>query len=74
MISLSGDVEVNLGPRTKDSNTFSVCHWNLNSISVHSNSKVSLLKAYLTNHKFDIVCLSETYLIVILHLIMTIRV
>ena len=62
MISLSGDVEVNPGPRTKANNTFSVCHWNLNSISAHNYSKVSPLKAYLTVHKFDIVCLSETYL------------
>ena len=62
VISLSGDVEVNPGPRTKVSNTFSVCHWNLYSISAHNYSKVSLLKAYFTVHKFDIVCLLETYL------------
>ena len=37
-------------------------HWNLNSISAHSYVKISLLKAYLSIHKFDIVCLSETYL------------
>ena len=34
---------------------------NLNSISAHNYSKVSLWNAYLTVHKFDIVCLSETY-------------
>ena len=62
MISLSGDVEVNPGPRTKVNNTFSVCRWNLNSTSAHNYSKVSLLKAYLTVHHFDIVCSSETYL------------
>ena len=28
----------------------------------HNYSKVSLLKAYPIVHKFDIVCLSETYL------------
>ena len=60
--ALIEDVEVNPGSRTKGSNTFSVCYWNLNSISLHNYSKVSLLKAYLTVHKFEIVCLLETYL------------
>ena len=36
MVSLSGDVEVNPGPRPKANNTFSVCHRNLNSISAHN--------------------------------------
>ena len=62
MISLSGDMEVNLGPKAKVTNTFSVCHWNLISLSAHNYSKLSPLKAYLTFHKFDVVCLSETYL------------
>ena len=62
MISLSEYVEVNPGPRTKTSNTFAVCQWNLNSISVHNYWEVSLLKAYLAVHKFDIVCFSRTYL------------
>ena len=61
VISLSGVVEVNPGPRAKATNIFSVCHWSLDSLSAHIYSKVSLLKAYLTVHKFDIVCLSETY-------------
>ena len=61
-ISLGGDVEVNPGPRTKANNTFSVCHWNLNGISAHKYSKVSLLRAYLTAHKFNIVYIWETYL------------
>ena len=62
MISLREDVEVNPVPRTKATNTFSVCYCNLSSISAHNYLKVFLLKAYLTVHKFDIVCLSETYL------------
>ena len=62
VISLIGDVEVNPGPRTKASNPISVWQLNLNSVSAHNYSKVSLLKAYLTANKFDIVCLSETYL------------
>ena len=36
-------------------------HWNLNSISGQIYSKVSLLRAYLTIHKFHIVSLSESY-------------
>ena len=55
-----GDVEVNPGPRHWTS--FSICHWNLNSISVHDFVKVSLLEAYNAMHKFDIICLSETFL------------
>ena len=40
----------------------SICHWNLNSISVHSYAKMFLLKACIAIHKFDIVCISEMYL------------
>ena len=42
--------------------TLSVCHWNLNSICAHNFTKLSLLRAYVSVHKFDIICLSETYL------------
>ena len=62
IIDLSGDIEKNPGPRPSSSQNFSICHWNLNSITAHSYVKISLLKAYLSIHKFDIVCLSETYL------------
>ena len=40
----------------------SLCHRNLNSISAYNYAKLSLLKAYLLFHKFDIICLSETHL------------
>ena len=61
--SLSGDIETNPGPAQKIQNkSFSICHWNLNSITAHGYAKVSLLKAYITAHKMDIICLSETYL------------
>ena len=43
------------------SQCFSICHWNLNSMSAHNYSKISLLIAYISIHDFDI-CLSETYL------------
>ena len=59
---LSGDVELNPGPKNNFSECLPVCHWNLNSILSHDYSKLFLLKAYISVHKFDIVCLSETYL------------
>ena len=63
VISLRGDIEINPGPKSNALNRcFSICHWNLNSISTHMSTKVSLLSAYISVHKFDIICLSETYL------------
>ena len=62
LILSSGDIEMNPGPTATYCNSFSICHWNLNSISAHRFSKVSLLIAYNSIHKFDIICLSETYL------------
>ena len=48
--------------RTKldSSENFTICHWNLSSITAHNFSKINLLKAYLTIYKTDTVCLSET--------------
>ena len=43
--------------------TLSIWHWNLNSISAHNYAKIYLLKAYIAIHKFDIICMSETYVI-----------
>ena len=60
LLILCGDVEVNPGPRHWTSLSF--CHWNLNSVSAHDFVKVSLLEAYNAIHKFDIICLSETFL------------
>ena len=62
LITLSGDVELNPGPKRKITQTLSICHWNLNSICAHNFAKLSLLRAYVSVHKFDIMCLSETYL------------
>ena len=59
---LSGDIETNLDPRRNLNNHFTICYWNLNSISAHNFAKVQLLKAYLAVHKLHIVYLSETYL------------
>ena len=62
LIILSGDAEVNPGPKNSGSECLSIFHWNLSSISAHDCSKLFLLKAYISVHKFDIICLSETYL------------
>ena len=62
LIILSGDVEVNPEPKNSVSERLSICHWNLNSISTHDYSKLLLLKTYISLLKFDIICLSETYL------------
>ena len=58
-----GDIESNPGPRRSDScYNFSICHWNLNSMTAHNFEKINLLAAYNTINKFDVICLSESYL------------
>ena len=60
-ITLTGDVALNPGPKRNAARTLSICHWNLNSKLTHNFAKLSLLRAYVSEHKFDIICLSETY-------------
>ena len=62
LITLRGDFETTPGPKRNSTETFSFCHWNLNSICSPDYVKMFLLKAYITVHKFDIICISETYL------------
>ena len=62
VLKLSGDVEENPGPKSSSSLSFSIGHWNLNSISVHKYIKLSLLRTHASTHKFDVICISETYL------------
>ena len=62
IVRLSGDIEENPGPRCNSNQSFSVCHWNLNSITAHNYLKISLLRAYISLHNFDVVCISEIYL------------
>ena len=62
LITLSGDIEKNTGPKPSSCDKFSICNLNLNSISAHNFIKISLLRAYISTHNFDILCLSETYL------------
>ena len=53
-----GDIEVNPGPKRKISK-FSCCHWNGNSALAHDKL---LIKSYNTVQKYDIICISETFL------------
>ena len=62
LITRSGDVELNPGPKRNAAQTLSICHWNLNSTCAHNFVKLHLLRAYVSVHKFQIICLSETYL------------
>ena len=50
--------------RTRDQNLArtKVCHRNFNSISAHNYIKISLLRAYISTHKFDVTYISKTYL------------
>ena len=59
---LCGYIELNPGPRPNSGQSFSICHWNLNSIAAHYFFKISLLRAYNAVNNCNIICLSETYL------------
>ena len=56
------DVEPNPGPRKQKPNYLSVCPWNLNSLTAHNFSKLAQLQAYNSIYKYELICLSETYL------------
>ena len=62
LVLLSGDFELNPEPKRESVSNISIYHWNLNSISARNCTKLFLLKVYTAIHKFDIICLSETYL------------
>ena len=57
-----GEIEENPGPKPYICGSLSISYWNLNSISAHNFIKLSLLRAYISINKTDIICLSETYL------------
>ena len=61
LILLSCGVETNPGPSHNSREYFSICHWNLNSVSAYNYTKLSSLNAFIAVHKFDMICLSETY-------------
>ena len=54
-----GDIETNPGPKYS---SLTFCHWNLNALTAHDSIKILLLQAYILQHNYDIICLSETFL------------
>ena len=56
-----GDIETNPGLRGTCSQYFGFCHWNLNNLPACNYAIVPLLQAFNTLHKFDLICLTETY-------------
>ena len=62
MVHFSSDIEKNQVSKKGFSQTLFVGHWNFNNLFVHNFTKVALLKVYLSLQKFDIFCISETYL------------
>ena len=62
LLLLDGDIHPNPGPKKDKDYNFSVCYWNVNSISVNNFSKLSLLSAYNCIYQYDLICLSETFL------------
>ena len=62
LVLLIGNIKTNPGPVSSSGECFSNCYWNLNSVTAHNYTKLSLVTAYNLVHSFDIICLSETYL------------
>ena len=58
---LNGDVEIDQGPKHITDETFLIYHEKLNSLPAYNYNNLFLLRAYNAVHKFDVICLSETY-------------
>ena len=56
-----GDIESN-PCHSKTHRPLTCCHWNVNSLTAHKMPKNSLIEAYNTSHKYNFICISETYL------------
>ena len=56
-----GDIESDPGP-SKKYRPLTCCHWNVNSLTAHKMLKKSLTEAYRTSHKYDFICISESYI------------
>ena len=59
LILKCGDVEQNPGPR--NDHYLSIMHWNVNSIPSHNFIKLSMLEAFNSIHKYDLICISESF-------------
>ena len=59
LLSCCGDIEENPGSKYS---SLTFCPWNLNELTAHDSTKISLLQAYITQHNYDMICLTETFL------------
>ena len=62
LVKLNCAVEENLGLKLRPRQSFSICHWNINSVFAGNFSKISLLRTYISIHTFDVICISGTFL------------
>ena len=60
LLMLAGDIESNPGPQID--NCLKFFHWNLNSICARNKVKISLIEAYNSLHRFDVIAVSESML------------
>ena len=59
LVFCCGDIEKNPGPKYL---SLTFCHWNLNCLTPHDSIKILLLQAYVTQHNYGKLGLSETFL------------
>ena len=62
MIKISGDIELDPGPKQKQDQIITICQLNLSNIPAYKFQKLVLLQGYISSNKVDILCLSETFL------------
>ena len=62
MIKISGDIELDPGPKQKQDQILTICQLNLNNTPAYKFQKLALLQGYISSNKVDILCLSETFL------------
>ena len=67
-----GDIELNPGPKNLKNKLFSVCHWNLNSLTAHNYSKLTQLKAYISMYKYDCIAYQK-HILILRHLIICLK-
>ena len=61
-VNLSDDNGENSGPKPTPCQSFSICLWNINSVSSQSFSKISLPRTYNSIDRFDVIFIFETFL------------
>ena len=59
LLSCSDNIEENPEPKYS-SPTF--CYWNLNGLTAHDSTKISLIQAYITQYNYEIIRVTETFL------------